>query len=106
MAMRVWHRRHSLFGLVPQAMDPALFTCVAELATVDPEQAFRWSQHADHAWQTQQNRVIQSFAAHPRSTSVGDILQQCLTGTCLLVCAEGFTELPGWVFPDPTSSSW
>lgn len=94
MAITVWHRTDSFFGLIPQPMEPQLFEREAELATDDLEEAFTWSQHQDEAsWDTHPTRVLRAYAVGPvRSTSVGDILECHPSGMCWSVAHRGFRE--------------
>lgn len=85
-------------------LDEERLQLVAHMRTESLDEACAWSQHLDRPWHEDQERVLflhpgpypsgPSPAATPRSTSVGDVLEDCETLARFLVAPLGFTPLP------------
>lgn len=81
---------------------------IAHMRTGHFEEAFVWSQHVehvgDHPWQEDAEHVLylhpgpypvgSALHSTPRSTSVGDVLENCDDFTRFLVAPVGFMRLP------------
>lgn len=85
-------------------LDQSRLHLVAHMRTGSLEEAFAWSQHLDRPWHENPERVLflhpgpyprgLSPAPTPRSTSVGDVLEDCESFARFLIADVGFVPLP------------
>jgi hypothetical protein len=98
MAIHVYHNPYFLdISRQPAPEDPDLASLylAAIVATDDPEQAYRLTQHVHADWY---GHPAVTTVVRSRSTSVGDVLET-VDGRLLLVASFGFTELAGHALP-------
>ena len=97
----VWHHngssdRYRRWDLSAADFFPDDYTQVAEVSTNGPAVAtrdavFQLTNHIDHDWTT--NDGVVPLVPQARSTSVGDVLEDMLTGTKWVVAPVGFAEV-------------
>lgn len=82
-----------------EALDEHALRLIAHMNTENLDEAFAWSQHLDHPWHEEVDRVLYFHpdpypGDAPRSTSVGDVLERTSTYERYLVASAGLTPLP------------
>lgn len=90
-------------------LDERALHLIAHLNTENLDEAFAWSQHLDHPWHEDADRVLFLHpgpyptphpGVTPRSTSVGDVLERTGTYERYLVASADFTPLPSRPAPE------
>lgn len=108
MPIKIYHANPSnvaeQFSGRVEDLDEERLQLVAHMRAESLDEAFAWSQHLDRPWHEDQERVLflhpgpypcgPSPVATPRSTSVGDVLEDCETLARFLVAPLGFIPLP------------
>lgn len=111
MPIKVYHaslpnpvgERRDISGHGDDLDDPGLHL-IAHMRTDSLEEAFAWSQRLDHPWHEDPDHVLflhpgpypsgAAFGPTPRSTSVGDVLEECGSFARWRVAPMGFEPLP------------
>ena len=93
MNYKVYHKNEMEFGFgdAPKTFNSNDYKLIAEIRSENLADTFRITNHIDHNWKNNEE-VIKTYVANPRSTSVGDIIED-ENGTFYYCATVGWEEI-------------